>query len=87
MKYAHSLPDTPASQWQSLEDHLKNVAELAGTFASDFSSSSIAELLGLVHNDRKAGKWHHYTLNSETLHGFKSFIDTLSCVEKGDDCC
>ena len=46
MKYAHSLPDTPVSQWQSLEDHLKNVAELAGTFASDFSSSSIAELLG-----------------------------------------
>ena len=38
-------------------------------------------------NDRKEGKWHHYSLNSETLHGFKSFIDTLSCVEKGDDCC
>ena len=41
---------------------------------------------GLV-NDRKAGKWHHYSLNSETLHGFKSFIETLSCVEKGDDGC
>ena len=41
---------------------------------------------GLV-NDRKAGKWHHYSLNSETLHGFKSFIETLSCVEKGDYCC
>ena len=41
---------------------------------------------GIV-NDRKEGKWHHYSLNSETLHGFKSFIETLSCVEKGDDCC
>ena len=68
MKYAHSLPDTPASQWQSLEDHLKNVAELAGTFASDFSSSSIAELLGLVHDIGKSRKsFERYLLHCNGL--------------------
>ena len=34
---------------------------------------------GLV-NVRKEGKWHHYSLNCETLNGFKTFIDSLSCV-------
>lgn len=35
---------------------------------------------GLV-NDRKEGKWHHYSLNCETLTNFKSFIDGLTCVK------
>lgn len=37
---------------------------------------------GLV-NDRKEGKWHHYSLNCETLQGFKKFIENLSCVKEG----
>ena len=37
---------------------------------------------GLV-NARKEGKWQHYSLNCETLTGFKAFIDSLSCC----DCC
>lgn len=38
-------------------------------------------------NDRKEGKWHHYSLNCGTLNEFKSFIETLSCVnERGCDC-
>lgn len=41
---------------------------------------------GLV-NDRKEGKWHHYSLNCETLKGFKVYIEKLSCVnERGCDC-
>lgn len=34
-------------------------------------------------NDRKEGKWHHYSLNCETLKGFKQFIENLSCVKEG----
>jgi len=41
---------------------------------------------GLV-NDRKEGKWHHYSLNCETLQGFKGFIEGLSCVKEGGGCC
>ena len=38
---------------------------------------------GLV-NARKEGKWQHYSLKCETLQGFKSFIEGLSCVKKKD---
>ena len=30
--YAHSLEGKPPSEWHSLEEHLKNVAEMAGDF-------------------------------------------------------
>lgn len=33
---------------------------------------------GLV-NDRKEGKWHHYSLNCETLTKYKEFIGGLTC--------
>ena len=41
---------------------------------------------GLV-NDRKEGKWHHYSLNCKTLNAFKCFIESLSCVREGGNCC
>ena len=41
---------------------------------------------GLV-NDRKEGKWHHYSLNCNTLQEFKIFIENLSCVRGGDCNC
>lgn len=41
---------------------------------------------GLV-NDKKVGKWHHYSLNCETMQAFKGFIEDLSFVEKEDHCC
>ena len=41
---------------------------------------------GLV-NDRKVGKWHHYSLNCETMQGFKDFIENLSFVQKEECCC
>ena len=37
---------------------------------------------GLV-NDRREGKWHFYTLNCETLAGFKAFIEGLECCTGG----
>ena len=33
---------------------------------------------GLV-NDRKEGKWHHYSLNCEALIEFKNYIGSLTC--------
>jgi len=44
----------PRSEWQPLEEHLKNTAELAGKFAEDFSSSAFAETAGLLHDLGKA---------------------------------
>ncbi|MCX5807407.1 MAG: hypothetical protein NT010_15300 [Proteobacteria bacterium] len=36
--YAHSLPGRPKEEWQRLENHLKNVAELAKGFAEEFGA-------------------------------------------------
>jgi len=36
--YAHSLPNKPPENWQRLDEHLKNVAEMAKGFAEDFDS-------------------------------------------------
>ena len=41
---------------------------------------------GLV-NDRKEGKWHHYSLNCETLMNYKHFIECLTCVECREKVC
>ena len=35
---------------------------------------------GLI-NDRKEGKWHHYSLNCETFAAYKEFIEELTCCE------
>lgn len=41
---------------------------------------------GLV-DTRKEGKWSHYSLNCETLNGFKQFIEGLNCCDgKGGGC-
>lgn len=37
---------------------------------------------GLV-DTRKEGKWSHYSLNCETLNGFKQFIESLNCCKEG----
>ena len=36
--YAHSLEGKLPSEWQPLETHLKNVADLAGSFAREFGA-------------------------------------------------
>ena len=44
---------------------------------------------GMV-NDRKEGKWHYYSLNTETFNAFKEYIEKLGCKcssGEGDGCC
>lgn len=41
---------------------------------------------GLV-DTRKEGKWSHYSLNCETLKGFKQFIEGLNCCGDKGGCC
>lgn len=48
--YAHSLDGKPHEEWQRLEDHLKNVAEMARGFAGDFNAGDWGYLAGLWHD-------------------------------------
>jgi CRISPR-associated endonuclease/helicase Cas3 len=48
--YAHSLEGKPSEDWQPLEVHLKNVAEMARTFADAFGAGEWGYLAGLWHD-------------------------------------
>ena len=48
--FAHSLPGRPPLEWQPLDVHLKNVAELAREFAEDFGVGEWGYLAGLWHD-------------------------------------
>jgi len=50
MWYAHSLPDSPKSEWQPLAEHLISVAELASRRGENFGASRAAALAGLLHD-------------------------------------
>jgi CRISPR-associated endonuclease/helicase Cas3 len=48
--YAHTLDRKPPSDWQPLEEHLKNVAEMARLFAKAFGAGDWGYLAGLWHD-------------------------------------
>jgi HD superfamily phosphodiesterase len=48
--YAHSLKDQPPETWQPLEEHLRNVAELAAGFARPFGGEEWAWNAGWLHD-------------------------------------
>lgn len=48
--FAHSLKGKSQEEWQKLEEHLKNVANLANNFAEPFNSGNWAYLAGLLHD-------------------------------------
>jgi len=50
--FAHSVEGKPKSEWQGLEEHLRNVAELAKKFGDEFGSGDWAYLVGLRFADR-----------------------------------
>ena len=39
--YAHSVNGRPIEEWQLLDEHLLNVAELARTFAEEFGAGDV----------------------------------------------
>jgi hypothetical protein len=65
--YAHSLEGKPPEEWQPLEEHLRNVAKLAKSFASQFG----------VGDCTSRSQWHSVTTwEAQTIdtrgHGVKT---------------
>ncbi len=54
--YAHSTDNQDKSDWQSLADHLHNVAGLAKSFAARFGAEEWGKFAGLLHDAGKATK-------------------------------
>ena len=52
--YAHSLQERPKKEWQLLETHLTNVANMAGCFSGTFEAKKWGNLAGLLHDAGKA---------------------------------
>ena len=52
-KYAHTL-GTDKANWQTLEDHLTNVAKMAADFSQRFGCEKLAYAAGLLHDLGKA---------------------------------
>lgn len=52
--YAHSTDNPDKSDWQTLEDHLQGVAQLAEEFAAVFGAGEWGRLAGLFHDAGKA---------------------------------
>lgn len=50
MYYAHSTDDPDKHDWQLLQDHLQNVADIASEFADDFHAGDLAYAGGLLHD-------------------------------------
>lgn len=48
--YAHSAPDLPENEWQTLESHLKDVGKLAACKARHFNAQDLAQIAGLLHD-------------------------------------
>ncbi len=51
--YAHSVEGKPVDEWHQLEEHLRNVAELAKSFTGAFGSGEWGYLGGLWHELRR----------------------------------
>ncbi|MGI6100682.1 MAG: CRISPR-associated helicase Cas3' [Kiritimatiellia bacterium] len=52
--YAHSRPDRPIAEWQTLATHAEATAERARAFAGSFNSAPWAELMAHLHDLGKA---------------------------------
>lgn len=48
--YSHTLPGRPPSEWEVLEEHLRQVAEKASKFACAFGAADWGHLAGLWHD-------------------------------------
>lgn len=68
--FAHSREGSAPDEWQLLDDHLRNVAELASQFAAAFGYGSWGRALGLLHD---AGKIN--PAFQRRLRGSKEMVD------------
>ena len=60
--YAHSTESEDKNTWQTLEDHLFGVAQIAEKFGDAFGAGTWAAIAGLLHDDGKQSQGFQYRL-------------------------
>lgn len=81
--YAHTREGVREKDWQTLDEHLSNAADLAEKFASIFGAEELGRLLGLCHDAGKANpKWQKYLRGKAGGTDHKAAGAVLIC-EKG----
>ena len=65
--YAHSLPEAPPAQWQSMAEHAQAVARLAAARAAAFAAQDLASAAGLLHDVGKYCAPFQRKLHGENL--------------------
>ncbi len=75
--YAHSLAGEPPEKWQPLEEHLRNVANLAARFARPFGGKDWGYQAGINHDIGKGTKaWQAYLRKANGIvDEFTKFLD------------
>src|SRR4051812_18566402 len=73
--YAHTLPDQPASSWETLEHHAGEVARLAREFAASFGAGDWGDLLG---------RWHDLGKRSDEFQRYIHATGDPDCAENDD---
>lgn len=81
--YAHSKEGAPPSEWQPLDEHLHNVAELAAEFARPFGGEEWARLAGLWHDLGKYNPDFQKRLHGDTKHVVHSDAGAHLVTQKG----
>lgn len=67
--YAHSKENEPPENWQPLEEHLANVANLAAKFADVFGAKEWGRIAGL---------WHDLGKSSKEFQGYLRFSNNIN---------
>ena len=67
--YAHTVGSNPETEWQPLEDHLRNVGETAAGYAEPFAAADWGRLAGLWHDIGKYADTFQQYLRSSSSPG------------------
>ncbi|WP_020588840.1 CRISPR-associated endonuclease Cas3'' [Desulfobacter curvatus] len=81
--YAHSLQEKPKQEWQLLETHLMNVANMAGCFADSFQAKKWGQCAGLLHDSGKATSAFQRRLEGSTERVDHSTFGAILAKETG----
>jgi CRISPR-associated endonuclease/helicase Cas3 len=88
MYFAHSIGSRSQDNWQRLDEHLNEVANLASRFATAFGTANAAGLAGLLHDLGKYSSAFQARLSGapdSVDHSTAGAVEVMALVKGGRD--